>query len=1192
MTVFFADIVQSLVTYFPGSPQPVQDAFDSAIQKAVLEMVLLGVGNAIVSYLQMTFFLISGENQSKRIRELYLKAILRQDVGWFDKTSTGELVTRINGDTNVIQDGISDKVGLIIQFTASFIAGFVIGFIKGWKLALVLCSVFPLLSGAAFLMAKVLSGGSTDEQAAYASAGGVAQQVLSSMKTVVSFGGEEREIKRYSKHLDEAEKFGTKKALSNGVGVAVIQGLIFLVYALAFWYGNTLIPNEMNAGQVLNVFFAIIIGAFSLGQATPHLAAIGLATGAAHEIFETIDRVSPIDSSSTEGTKLESITGAIEFKNISFHYPSRDDVPILSDFSLDVKAGQTVALVGSSGSGKSTIVKLVERFYNPVKGSISLDGHELKSLNVKWLREQIGFVSQEPTLFDVSIRENILYGLKEDPSVYPKEKLDSMVEEAAKMANAFDFVKKLPNGFDTHVGEAGSMLSGGQKQRICIARAIIKNPSILLLDEATSALDTTSERLVQAALENVSKNRTTLVIAHRLSTIKNADRIIVMRTGTIVEAGTHQELIANNGLYNELVEAQRLNSVEATAEEPKEVVTERKESVKVEVKKTGDEPSQGTPAAAGGPKELTDAEKELVKKKFKLSRVMMINKPEFGFFVLGSLGAAINGVVMPLFSIIFSNMLKDLGTDKANFWSIMFVCLSLGAFISNFLQIGLFRYAGEKLTRRVREMVFRALLRMEMGFFDDEKNSTGALVTKLAEEATLIQGVTGIPLGAFIQAFAGLTAGLIISFMAAWQLSLVIIGLIPLIGFAGYLQIQAMTGFGQKSQEAYASAGKTVNEAIGSIRTVILLTKEDHFYNRYLQEILAPHDTTIKGAFVTSVGFATSQAIPLFAYAVSFFYGSRLIIWGLYSSVDILKCIFAIIFSAMVIGQTNQHTMDMSKAKLAAIGIFDILDRASLIDPFSESGEKKQKTEGQVDVKDAEFSYPIRPDTKILQGLNVAALPGKTIALVGGSGCGKSTVLGLLERWYDVSSGNANLDGLDVRKYNLKTLRSHMAIVGQEPVLFNVSIKENIAYGAIGEFTDADIIEAAKLANIHDFIANLPNGYETLVGEKGGLLSGGQKQRIAIARAMIRKPKVLLLDEATSALDSESERVVQTALDVAAKDRTSLIIAHRLSSIQGADRIYVIKEGKVAESGTHSELLTLKGDYYILASQQTLHNPN
>lgn len=593
-----------------------------------------------------------GENQTRRIRQLYFGSIMRQEVAWFDKTDTGELTTRMTADMSLIQEGLSDKIGLMIQFTSSFVGGFVIAFIKGWQLALVLCSVFPVMFGAVFIMGKTVVGGSTKSLTAYAGAGAVAQQVLSSIRTVTAFGGQQNEIKRYKVYLDQADSAGISNMYAGGVGVATLQGVIFLIYALAFWYGNTLIPGIMTGGGVVNVFFAIIIGAFSLGNASPHMASVGQATAAGAAVFSTINRKSAIDSCSTEGVKPIGVTGNISFKNIKFHYPSRPDVNILPEFSLEVPAGKTVALVGMSGCGKSTMVKLLERFYDPIEGTILFDGHDIKELNVKWLRQQIGMVSQEPVLFNCSIRDNLRYGLLDEDFGLPEEKICAKIEAVLRQANAWDFVSKLPKGLDTHVGEAGSMLSGGQKQRIAIARAILKNPKILLLDEATSALDAESEKLVQIALDKAAANRTTICIAHRLSTIKNADLIVVMRAGEIIERGTHSELVAKDGVYYSMVQGQKLEGSESnpdtavlTTEVSSHVpellaadnsATELKKDksfVVVKVSKSADGLDKRE-IVAGETEALMPAQEKPPRGKF-MKRFVLLNRPEWGYYVLG-----------------------------------------------------------------------------------------------------------------------------------------------------------------------------------------------------------------------------------------------------------------------------------------------------------------------------------------------------------------------------------------------------------------------------------------------------------------------------------------------------------------------------------------------------------------------------
>ncbi|KAJ3070700.1 ATP-binding cassette, sub-B (MDR TAP), member 4, partial [Quaeritorhiza haematococci] len=529
MTIVFGDLLNALITYRKGIPGA-EDKLNEDVRRGVIYLCSIGAAAFVLAYSQMAMWMWSAENQARRIRLLFLRSILRQDIAWFDRMETGDLTARLTADINLIQEGMSEKAGLIIQYSFTFISGFVVAYTKGWRLALVVTAVFPLIAAAGGFMSVLLAKGSTEGQTVYAAAGAIAQQTFMSIRTVTAFNGQSKEAARYASKLADAEKIGLKKAWYNGFGLATIMAVIFCSYALAFWYGSTLIPQGiMTGGEVVNVFFSIIIGAFSIGSAGPGLTALSTAQGAAHKIFEIIDRQSEIDYSDQKGEKPAQVKGEIVFKDVGFHYPQRPDVPILSSFSLTIKPGTTVALVGASGSGKSTIIKLITRFYNPTAGSVTLDSTPLDRLNLSWLRGKIGVVGQEPVLFERSVRENILLGLdREEVLGMDKDTLEKRIIEACVTANAWSFIKKLPRGLDTPVGEAGGMLSGGQKQRIAIARAIIRNPQILLLDEATSALDTESEKIVQAALEKASVGRTTVVIAHRLSTVRNADKIVVM----------------------------------------------------------------------------------------------------------------------------------------------------------------------------------------------------------------------------------------------------------------------------------------------------------------------------------------------------------------------------------------------------------------------------------------------------------------------------------------------------------------------------------------------------------------------------------------------------------------------------------------------------------------------------------------
>ena len=764
-----------------------------------------------------------------------------------------------------------------------------------------------------------------------------------------------------------------------------------------------MVNGELEGGTVLTVFFCVLFGAMMVGQAGPAIQSIQDAQAVAYEAYEVIDRVPEVDIQATDGIVLTECTGHVRLDDIRFAYPSRPDAEVLKGVSFEVAPGTSVALVGGSGCGKSTCMALLQRFYEPTAGVVSIDGHDLRSINVASLRRHIGIVSQEPTLFATTIMDNIKYGAGAD-----RVPTDEEVYAATRSANIHDFIESLPEKYNTNVGDQGIQLSGGQKQRVAIARALLRNPTILLLDEATSALDTQSERIVQEALDNLMADRTTIMIAHRLSTVRKATQIIVMESGTILERGTHNELAEmEGGVYAELARLQALNekrkddsptaakSVE-TEEDPElaQAVAADRETAEKAVQLAAEHTA--APDSAEAKLKALEEKKQLAAKMADWNKQLMAmsftNGCEYFKLVIACLMAAVNGAVLPVFSIVFTEMLtlffkctpipfypvfggcglllEAAGTIPSNgsnayacdaadtalllkgealtladceriyegcefkdnaaaceasliasaeIFSGWFVLIGVAAAVGIFFQIWLFGDIGAALTRRIREASFKALLRQDIGFFDKEENSTGSLTTKLAEDAAVIEAAVGKNIGVYVQNGCTVIVALIIAFVAGWELTLLMLGLMPFLILGNIIETRTYLTQASKASADESQAGQVVSEAVRGVRTVSSFGIQPNIISLYDRLMRRKYDTAVGTGACAGLAYGYSQFIMFAIYTCSFLFAAWLIREDRYTAAEVMRVFFVLLLSAFSIGQAVGLNADVARGQKVGV---------------------------------------------------------------------------------------------------------------------------------------------------------------------------------------------------------------------------------------------------------------------------------
>ena len=928
-----------------------------------------------------------------------------------------------------------------------------------------------------------------------------------------------------------------------------------------------------------------------IGRISSPIIAMAKAATVSAQLLNTID-AEIVDTSGLKGSDVQA-QADIVFDNVSFSYLSRPNIQVLRDLTLTFEAGKVTAIVGPSGSGKSTIVGLIERWYeideshssqaskgdgdgnihlnaekdeifaSNDKGTIKIGDNNIKDIDAKWWRSQIGLVQQEPFLFNDTIYNNVAYGLcgTDWQDIADSEKLE-MVKSACREAYADEFISRLPTGYNTIVGESGIKLSGGQRQRLAIARSIVKQPSILILDEATSSIDVRTEHMVQAALDRMVKNCTTIVIAHRLSTIKKADKIIVLRQGEVAEEGTHEKLMADRtGVYHGLVNTQALIMDQDELHDADVPGMDLSTMPRHESGRIAD-PDIVLPFVPVADVDDQDTHKYKRKSFFtSFGRLIYEQRTHWCLYSMITIGALGAGVVYPLQAYIFAKLITAFtltGPDlvnAGNYWSLMFFIQALGVGMAYFLLGRASLLAALAISAYYRKEYLGHILDQKIAFFDAEGNSAGTLTSRLSDDPHRVEALIGTETSMGLIAVVNLLGCIIISFIYGWKLSLVgNFTIMPVILTAGFYRIKLEREFEELNAAVFEESSQFATEAIGAFRTVTSLVMEDVVVNRYATLLRTHVVRASKKALPSTIVFATSDSIELLCQALVFWYGGRLMASHEYNTIKFFVVYMAVIHGSQAAGMWFSFSPNIAEAAAASNRIISLRPPTAIVGtPTPPAFHTKAEGMG-IEFRDVHFTYKGR-SIPAIKGLNLKIQPGQFAALVGASGSGKSTIVSLLERFYDPDSGTILCGGQDITSGSMKTYRSHLSLVTQESTLYEGTIKENVSL-SVGDThaTDEAIEEACKEAQIHDFIISLPDGYATKVGPKAVQLSGGQRQRLALARAFLRKSKILLLDEATSSIDSEAEKLVQEAIERVAKDgqQTVIAVAHRLATIQNA----------------------------------------